>query len=249
MRTHNPRCPAGTGTPIASSVKTSKRLSILAGIAATALGVVALAPAPAAALPFITAGSQLDFTGGVNPIGGTDIYNATGLDFRTSGLASVGTAGTLSLAASLSGVFTALNAATCPSAVAGGCGTITDLLSYSVATQTLNNPALPVLSLLTVTQGPLFASFDLTGFVISETNPTSNTLGTVTVSGAGLLSFTGYAPTSAIFTLTGQGPLNTSFSGSVISTGTLIPEPASLAVIGAGMFGLGMVRRKARTER
>jgi len=213
------------------------------------LGVLGLAipPMSASALPLIPVGSEIDFNGAVDPVGGNAVYNATGLDFRTSGSAGLGTPGSLGLTNTASGAFTAFTAGGCPSEVVGGCGMIVDLASFNVGTATLITPTLPVLNFLTFTQGLQVVSFTLNSFTITDVLPTVNSLGTMTLSGSGELSYQGYAPTLAIFTITAQNSGNTSFSGSLVSQAQPVPEPASLILMGVGMLALGGMAYRRRT--
>jgi hypothetical protein len=219
-----------------------------AGIITAGLMALALAAPVAQAAP-IVAGSQLDFYGGVDPIGATNVYDPTdtGVDFRTAGVSSPGTPGSLGLTNTL-GVtinsFSGFTPLTCPVSTAGGCGTIKDLLSFTQATNTLINPALPVTDFLTFTQGSLMVAFDLTSFLTTQAQPTANNLGQLTLSGAGTLEMAGLDDTPGIVTITMQGPGNTSFSGSVVAQALPVPEPASILLLGAGLIALGAAQRK-----
>ncbi len=216
-------------------------------MAFSALAALTLASVPAnAALNTLVLGSEIDFNGGVNPIGGADTYNATGLDFRTNGNASIGTPGSLGLTNSASGNFTAFSAAACASSALGGCGTIADLTSFVVASNTLVTPALPIANFITFTQGAQSVSFTLDSFTIANVAPSGTSLGTTTISGLGELNYVGFTPTAAIFTVTSQGTGNTSFSGSLVSQGVPVPEPSSMLMLLGGVASLGFVVRSRK---
>ena len=223
------------------------KLSRLYTFAAALAGATALAVPSAWAIP-IAALSQIDFVGGVTAIGGVNIYDTStfGLDFRTGGLNSIGTPGTTSLGGQPTGSFTPLTPALCPNFVAGGCGTIVDLTLYNQVTDVLTTPPLPILNFLTFTEGTDVVTFDLTSFNTLSIQPNPNQLGTIILSGAGMLHFVGFDPTPGIFTLTGQAPGSTTFSASVVAQAVAVPvpEPASLAFLGAGLVAVGMIRRK-----
>ena len=228
---------------------TTKLRTALALVGALGL---AIPPTSAFALPFIPTGSQIDFNGGVDPIGGTDIYDGTGLGFRADGNPYVsGTPGTLGLTNTAQGAFTAFFATACPAATVGGCGTIVSLSSFNVGTDTLITPTLPVVDFLTFTQGLQSVTFTLNNFSITDVQPTGVSLGTVSLSGSGEIDYQGYAPTDGIVTITAQGPLNTSFSGTLVSLAApvpAIPEPGSIVMLGFGMLALGGVAYRRRNS-
>lgn len=99
--------------------------------------------------------------------------------------------------------------------------------------------------LYTATVGGNTTSLDagsITGFQF-----TPGTLESLSVQGTGTLHLTGFTDTPGIFDLTTQGPngiANVTFSSTQIPTG--VPEPASLALLGIGLIGLGVARYGGR---
>jgi hypothetical protein len=107
------------------------------------------------------------------------------------------------------------------------------------------DPSTPYANLWTVTNGPLTASFDLTGInIITQNNTFLN------IEGSGLLKLTGKDDTPGSFTFT------VTQSGGVFgfgSTSTAQPRPvpeggAAVALLGLGLIGVAGARRymKAR---
>ena len=78
----------------------------------------------------------------------------------------------------------------------------------------------------------------------------SGVLDNLTVVGAGTLTLTGFDPTPGNYILTTQGPSGAEVTFSVTTVGSgapaVVPEPASLVILGTGLLGLGVVVRRKR---
>lgn len=206
-----------------------------ATLAAAAAAALAL-PGLAQAVP-IAAGSQLNIGGFTVGLGTSTTSNlATGLDFTNAaapGTPTPGIAGTISsVNGSGLGSFAGLSCA-------GDCGTIQDLPDFGSFA--------PIDSFYTTTVGVAFSLESLTNPIRIE--PSGNQLATLVISGTGTFTYAGFDPTPGIFTLTTQGGAITTFSASTVAQAvpaTPTPEPASLALLGAGLVGLGVMKKRKR---
>jgi hypothetical protein len=201
--------------------------------AAAAAAVALCAPSAVYAAPVI-AGSTIDLTGFFQATGGTNLNQATGLDFvaGASGAASPGTPGVIPTYGSGSGTFAGLF---CPTSVAAAtCGSITDLTNLAVGPQTINN-------FLTLVGGnnvsPII--FDLTG-ITSVGRAEADFL---TFRATGNIRYGNFDITPGTFLFSAQGGQATSFSGT-LTAGSAVPEPATWAVMMLGFGGLGMTMRR-----
>lgn len=99
----------------------------------------------------------------------------------------------------------------------------------------------PLTSLISGTNGSNTFSLDLD--TITSTNYVAGT--DLDIEGTATLNLTGYAPTAGTLFFSTQGPndIEVSFSATAVP----VPEPASLAVLGFGVLGLGFVASRKRS--
>jgi len=103
--------------------------------------------------------------------------------------------------------------------------------------------ASPPATLYTATEGPITTSLDVTSALFTFVG---GALPNLTITGAGTLNLTGFDPTPGNYIITTQGPTGVSVTFSVTSIASAVPEPASLAILGSALAGLGLFGRKRR---
>ncbi|RYF16176.1 MAG: PEP-CTERM sorting domain-containing protein [Oxalobacteraceae bacterium] len=60
----------------------------------------------------------------------------------------------------------------------------------------------------------------------------------------GFINYSGFDRTAGTFNLTAQGDNITSFSATTLAAATSVPEPSSMAILGASLAAIGLIRRK-----
>jgi hypothetical protein len=209
-----------------------------AAAALTVILVAALSTSSVQAIPltgaFSEAGNLVPVTGSTGAVVGLDV--ATGLDFipLAGGAPTPGVPGQF-FVTSASGDF---------ADVAGLIGTITDFTFSGLGS--VNYPTTPILAFKSVDD----VTFDLDTIAIQDQGIDPNGNAFLQLSGTGVFNRPGFDPTAGTFILTANQAGSTfSFSASEISSGTPIPEPGTLSLLGLGLAAAALLGHRRKPGR
>ena len=132
-----------------------------------------------------------------------------------------------------------------PASIGGESGSFTVLANCAgcvLMTATTFTAASPPATLYTATEpGPITSSLNVTSALFTYTD---GALPSLMVTGSGTLTLTGFDPTPGDYNVTTQGPSGVTVTFSV--TSLAVPEPASLAILGGALAGLGLFGKRRR---